>query len=211
MVYSTYCFLENLVLKPFYDNYSSTCNEAAKSAGIQVDNLPNYAKAVSPTATGLTYVISQLRSGDYQYVNNYMVDFTNSKNSTTLVFTGHLQMQTTISADSGICVAQAWANAETDWTASVVIESAKDDKGNPTVTISTPAPSITYSNSSERKNSCAMATEIIENFSKNFNLLFLQFFDPGFVVNIFLNLNPLITSGSFAKNIPGSVMLPGGQ
>ena len=64
MIYSNFCLLETLILRPFYINYASSCHAIIANAGLEIKEDPSYEQAVSPTPTGQSFVISSITTGD---------------------------------------------------------------------------------------------------------------------------------------------------
>ena len=218
MIYSHARLLENFVLQPFYDLLSTQVFSQIQGS-IDVPQGNDYATGRSATDTGLAYTISNVASGDDQYVNTFTVDIVNGTGEVDLNFKGHIQLYKGVSKNMGFCTADAHASGSVDWSGTVTITATKDDKGNPTLTV-TRAFKVDNSTSDSDKNDCAKAFEWIGKILGTILDVLTLGLSFGFFEKLFDSLMDLhipgigdlsLALGSLGNTVATAVMLPAGQ
>lgn len=213
MIFSSYCLLESLVLKPFYETYSSLSFETLGKASISVAPPPTYENARSFTSTGISYNVANT-TGDIsdQYVNNFLVNFKKtSPTGITLTIKGHMWAQKSQSIDVGICTASAWGNCTTDWTSIIAVDVSKDAMGRPTLSVQSTRTQIDDSFTDHGSNTCAKAVGWLLDIINNFISIFTGSINEDFLESIFKHMLLTDVGPSVGRSTHNSFMLPAGQ
>src|SRR5947208_12292979 len=116
MIYSTYCFLETLIIMPFYNSWAQSSTDSIRTGGQSMDmyvgspNSYNAAKAnIGDGSTGFTFNVMN-QTGTDQVRNNYQVVWTNTATGIRLSHSGTLYMYTQKSENMGFCTATVWSS-----------------------------------------------------------------------------------------------------
>ncbi|KAK3672969.1 hypothetical protein LTR78_007079 [Recurvomyces mirabilis] len=219
MIYSAYCLLETLVLKPFYDGYANSTHDVISKAGVNIPNVPDYHAAMSSNTDGKKWSIAA-QGGDDMYHNSYAVAFTSDGPNLTLKLSGGLDTKKSVSQNDFFCTASAWVSGYVNWEATIVVTADKNDKGEPTLRISNPPPKITSSGHDSWMNDCCKAFSWIAKIIGVIGDALSLGLDNNFFQNLFNNLlvptasgifNPVSALGSTGTTVNGSLLLPAGQ
>ncbi|MFD0586509.1 hypothetical protein ACFQZE_00735 [Paenibacillus sp. GCM10027627] len=170
MIYSHAVLVEEFFLKPVFDQMSTQIyNNIKDMINVGVGNDYNNAKKAfvnSDGTYGFTYNISDVNSGDNQYVNTFSVtvvnDFAQSKLD--FNFKGHIALYKDVSRNMGFCTAHAYAGGSVDWSGTVSLI-ASVDNNNPVLSITNNF-KIDNSSSDSGKNDCAKAFSVIGDILK---------------------------------------------
>lgn len=178
MIYSHSCLVEPFILQPFFEQLQSSVwgDPADSDSGVhsQLDDLNaggTYAAGCASTPSGMSYTISNVTTGDQQYVNTFSATLTTTavpaqgddppSSSAVIQLAGHLSFYKQVSKNMGFCTATAYATQSQDWSATVQIDTAKDASGLPTLAITHSALTTSASSQDSGRNQCADAWDII--------------------------------------------------
>jgi hypothetical protein len=219
MIYSHSCLVENLIVKPFFDKFRSGVHDQIKDH-IQVSKNNDYAAARSVTSTGLAFNISDVNTGDDQYVNNMTVDYSVSGTDVLVTFKGHLTVYKEVDKDMGFCTAKANAGGTIDWTSTITLASVKNKDGEPTLGISASEIKVLNQTSGSYKNDCAKAFEWIGKILGGILDALTLFASNGFFSKLFDDLMDLHIPGignvgaafsNLSNSVSAVLVLPAGQ
>lgn len=226
MIYANACLLEKLILKPFYESFRSTMYSGTGGTGgikgqIDVPEGNDYATAKALTDKGLTYTISNVNQGHDQYVNSYTVAFVNDTKActTTLAFSGTVSLYKEKTTNVGVSTADAWASIKIPWTGSVALATVKNDKGQPTLSI-TKSFSLGTPQQDSHENDTAKAFNWIGTIVGTILDAFSGFLDHGFFTKLLDGLmgtqipglgDVSVAFGNLGAAVDTVVMLPAGQ
>lgn len=130
MIYSSGAFLEDLILAPFYKTYAAAFQ--AQIEGLGADNAYEAAKFYNKgTPRTFSYALQHSDDGhDNQYWNSYNVSWKPlpGSNGISLEWSGSWHLRRRRDVNIGVDTASAWAQVESDWTATMTIEAALDDQ-----------------------------------------------------------------------------------
>lgn len=218
MIVSHADLVEALILEPLYNNLQTSVFSQI-SGKISVSKGKSYADAKTLTATGITYDMSNVSSGNDQYVNQLNVSFTNNASSVDINIGGHIHIYKEVSKDMGVCTAKAHATGDIKWSGKITIEATKDAQGNPTLKISQSTKIDSSTNSSD-KNDCAKAWKIIGEILGGILDIFTLGLDGMFFSNLFGELldtkipnigNIGQAFANISNSVRATVLLPAGQ
>lgn len=218
MIYSHKVLVEPLLLKPLYDTIKDDVYNAV-SGKLSVSQNNSYDQGRSLSDGIFTFRISNIDTGDDQYVNTFQADLPARGAAPTIAITnGSIYIYKHVSKSEWPEDATAWANATTKWHGSISITASKDKSGNPTL-----LPQMSYTLDSQHtdhgENGEAKFLEIIGNILGGF-LDSLVPFDNNFFSNLFKSLlsidvpdlgSPAQAMSNIGKSIDGALILPGGQ
>ncbi|PWW02922.1 hypothetical protein DFQ01_108201 [Paenibacillus cellulosilyticus] len=224
MIYSHHVLVEEFLLRPIFDQMSSGIyGHILNHIHVGMGNPYEDAKRayVNPDGTyGFSYNISDVNSGDNQYVNRFSVNIANNTAASKidLNFNGHIALYRNVSRDMGFCTAHAWAQGSVDWSGTIsLIASVADNR--PVLSM-TNSFKIDQSSSNSGKNDCAKAFEIFGEIVKGI-LDVLTFFSAGdFFHDLFdqvfkLDIPGIGDIGNVFGNLSNvcqtTIMLPAGQ
>ena len=155
LIYSRACILETLILKPLFEQFSQKCHDGIKNS-INVPQGNTYDQGKTVVAGGMDFVISNVSTGNDQYVNTYKmrtaVDRENHQ--VDLNLTGDLLLYKEIKKKQDVCTAEAWARGTLKWKATISLAVTKDAQGNPELTTATSFEIVTSEQNSDQ-NDCA--------------------------------------------------------
>ena len=160
MIYSTFCFLETIILKPFYESYAQgTQNQVTQC--LSISKTPNSWDSVKPTAaTGspLHFTAFNRTGTDDDYTNSYDVSWNSTPTGASINFNGTIYLKKTMSRDMLFCTAVAWKSNTLEWSSTINLNYDYDkEKDKPSITTTGPQIRINSSKSDSGKNSCADA------------------------------------------------------
>jgi|CXWL01.1.fsa_nt_gi hypothetical protein len=219
MIYSHERLMEQFVVKPFFDQLSTSVYTQIKDH-IDVSQNRNYADARSVTGTGLAFSISDVSSGDNQYVNHFSADYATADQAVTVTLNGHLAFYKGVNKNMGFCTANAHAIGSLDWSCTITLATAKNDKGEPTLGISASDARISNSTSDSGKNDCAKAFEEIGKIVGGVLDALTFFSDKGFFSNLLDGVMGLpvpgignlgTAFGNLTNSVSTVLVLPAGQ
>lgn len=133
MIYSHKVLVEPLLLKPLYDTIKDDLYNAV-SGKLSVSQNNSYDQGRSLSDGIFTFRISNVDTGDDQYVNTFQADLPARGAAPTIAITnGSIYIYKHVSKSEWPEDATAWANATTKWHGSISITASKDKSGNPTL------------------------------------------------------------------------------
>lgn len=218
MIISHTDLVESLILKPLYESLQTSVFSQI-NGNIDVSSGNNYENGKTLTSTGITYTISNVNSGDDQYVNTMDVTLNNKDTSVDIVVKGHIQLYKEVDKNMGFCTAKAHAGGTVDWTGTYSIEATKDELGNPTLKL-TQSTTIDNCTSDSDKNDCAKAFEWIGKILGTILDVITAGLDQGFFTKLFDDLMDLhipnignigAAFGNISNAVRTTILLPGGQ
>ncbi|KFF12464.1 hypothetical protein IW15_13045 [Chryseobacterium soli] len=120
MMISANCFLEALILRPFYNNLQQqTIAQVSQHINVGAGNSYEAAKSIHNNTW--SFNISNVNGGDDQYINQFNVSLDNVDGAVILNFTGNLHIYKEVSKDCFFCTARAYASADIGWNGTVKI------------------------------------------------------------------------------------------
>ncbi|MDV7699265.1 hypothetical protein N6B72_20280 [Chryseobacterium soli] len=218
MIISHNDLVEALILKPLYQSLQDNVYSQIKD-NISVSAGNTYDAGKKVDATGISYVISDISTGDDQYVNKMNVTLNNKETSVDITVKGHIQLYKEVDKNMGVCTAKAHAGGTVDWTGTFTIECTKDEMGNPTLKL-TQCTTIDNATQSSDKNTCATAFEWIGKILGTILDVLTLGLDQNFFSKLFddlmdLKIPKIGNIGNAFVNISNSarttILLPGGQ
>ncbi|QDW27170.1 hypothetical protein [Pedobacter sp. KBS0701] len=218
MIISHNDLVENLILRPLYENFQSGVFDQIKD-NINVTSGNTYEQGRTFTSTGISYTISNVSSGNDQYVNTIDVSFNNNATSVDIVLKGHVQLYKEVDKDMGVCTAKAYAGGTVDWSGLFTIEATKDASGYPTLKV-TNSSKIDNLSSDSDQNTCAKAFAWIGKILGGILDALTGGLDQGFFTGLFDGLLDLhipqignmgVAFGNLSNAVRTTILLPGGQ
>jgi len=134
--YSAQLLTDPWFLEPTYNNLASTVwNQIKDQIDVSVGN--EYAAGCTATDSGYSYTISNVNSGDDQYVNQYTVAIENGSNpgTVTMTFAGEIYLYKQVSKNLGVGTATAWASGTINWNQIWTLSPGVDTNGVPQLDI----------------------------------------------------------------------------
>lgn len=165
MIYSCGAFLEDLILKPFYDKYSGAFYDTLKDQ-ISLNSKTPYEKAKSvnaSTPSSFSYAVNDQEDGDDQYHNSFNASWAPlpGTNGVSITWNGSWHFREGRSVDVGVDTAKAWAQVESSWTATMTIEAALDDQKLPILKASSPQVQVTRWDTDSWMNTTAKIMKVL--------------------------------------------------
>ncbi|KAK6949364.1 hypothetical protein Daesc_009439 [Daldinia eschscholtzii] len=225
MIYSSFSFYESLILRPFYESFSSKFAERFENTNLKIPPTPSYKDAKSGVGANVSFQIAKVEAGDDQYTNQYSVSVSNpSESRIDIRFSGKISFQKTARKDL-ICQAVAWASNEMNWSAYITLTQTKDKDGKVIIQVKASDPEVSDNHPSHGQNTCADIWQEVAkiigtildvlkaiftlgiNADNFFSKLFLELVSP----NVGRLPGPSAFVGSLDSNINSTFMLPAGQ
>ncbi|KAK5451905.1 hypothetical protein LTS15_007628 [Exophiala xenobiotica] len=197
MVYSTFCFLETLILRPFYDAYKAKSHDKISNAGLNIGDFAPYdqARQVQSSGTGLHFAIYNVSGTDDDCTNTMDVTWTTIPTGVAISITGNISCKKTKSKNMFFCTATAWGSANQSWNTTINVDYDYDPQTNKPSLKPTDPPIIHVTSFSQDswKNDCAKAWGTIGEILGGILDLFTAFQDGNFFQDMFTNLmtNPV--------------------
>ncbi|KAF2837356.1 hypothetical protein M501DRAFT_978492 [Patellaria atrata CBS 101060] len=221
MIYSSFCFLESTILKPFYNQYSrNTQDEVRKNLSIAQD--PNsYESAKAITSTGFTFTTFNQTGTDDDYTNTFDVQWVSKPTGASIYLSGKIYIKKTMSKNMGFSTAVAWKDFTTTWSSSIDLNYGYDkitDKAN--ITTSGPQIITNGTTSNEWQNDTAKFWGTLGEIFGTFLDLFTAFQDGNFLANLFSDTTGIdhfslpdvnVALSSLPEGAKNAFMLPGGD
>lgn len=158
MIYSTFCFLETIVLKPFYDSYAQSTQDQVTQC-LSISQSPNsWASAKSVLADGewLHFNAFNQTGTNDDYTNSYDVNWIPTPTGASIHLSGTIYIKKTMTKDMPFCTAVAWRSNTLKWSSTINLDYGYDkDKDKPSITTVGPQIKIDSNTSDSGKNSCA--------------------------------------------------------
>jgi hypothetical protein len=224
MIYSHAVLVEEFFLRPIFENMSAHTYDYIRGH-INVGPGNDYDDAKKPFtdsdgSSGFAYTISDVNSGDNQYVNKYTVAIVNDAANSRLDFNfkGHINLYRNVSRDMGFCTAHAFAHGSVDWSGTISLIASVSDNA-PVLSI-TNSFKIDHSSSGSDKNDCAKAFGVIGDIVKGVLDVITFFSAEDFIDDLFdrvfnLNIPGIGNIGEVFGNLPNvcktTIVLPAGQ
>lgn len=220
MIYSHGVLVEHFFLKPLFDQMSTKIYDQIKN-NITVSKGNAYADAKKGLAdgTGFKFTISDVASGNDQYVNNYTVKFQNGTSRVDLLFSGQIALHKEVDKNMGFCTATAYASGSVDWSGTISIIADVDEHNAPRLK-TTQSFKVDKTSSNQHKNDCAEAFDWIGKILGTIVGLFTPFGLGGLLGNLFADLLAIETPGigdvgvvfgNLSNAIGATIMLPAGE
>ena len=217
MITSSHDLIEAFILKPFYNTLRKGVQDQI-SKHLKITENNSYEAGKKLAREGIDYTISDVSSGDDQYVNVYHVAYNNSPTEAELHFSGHMYFKKNVSKSEG-CNAEASAEAKIEWAATITITTTKNAQGEPSLQITKNTRIINHSHH-HSTNGCADTIAWIGKALKGIFQAYTHMLDLGFLANALsgvLNLNvPGIGNvgqvfGNFKNALGTYIILPAGD
>ena len=213
MVYSGFCFLETIILEPFYNAFAQSTQDQVRQC-LTLPSAPNsywQARSTPENGSGLHFeAFSQTGTND-DYTNNYDV----------ISINGTLYIKKTMSKDMLVCTAVAWKSNTVNWSTTINIQYGYDKvEDKPSITVSNPQVRITGTSSNSDKNGCADKWGTIGEIFGSFLDFFTAFQDGGFLGKLFSDTTGIgqftmpamnLALGTVSTASKNSFMLPAGD
>lgn len=130
MIISGNDLLESFILKPFFNNLRNQLyNGIHQHLSITENNTYENAKKLNPKSNGWTYTISNVTSGDNQYVNIFSVIIDNTDGKLILEFEGHIRIKKIVKKKV-IKTYHPYSESEVIWVATITLKSIKNNDKN---------------------------------------------------------------------------------
>jgi hypothetical protein len=188
VTYSGRCLTEPMLVQPVFEQLRQTVY-AQISSNINVAEGNDYSAARMETGNGWSFNISNVASGDDQYVNQFTVTLANGPGTVQIVFHGGIHAYKEVSKDAFFCTARAWASGDILWGGTITLAVT-----NGVLTIGTHFQTDSSNNHSDT-NSCADAFSWIGKIIGGVLDVFTGFTDGFYFSNL--------VSSAFSVNIPG--------
>lgn len=218
IVYSHAVLIEDLYLKPFFDQLRQGIYDQIHSH-IDVGIGRDYDAAKSATPTGFSYEIANDSSGDDQYVNRFEASFATTPGATAINLDGTLKFYKEHSRNLGLVTARASLTAEVTWSGTITISVEKDAGGVPTLHTDREFP-IVKSDHNTYMNDAAKGLDAFSNIFGDILNFLTKELSPGFFTTLFdallaVPVPGIGNIGGALQNLGSSVgtviVLPAGQ
>lgn len=160
MIYSTFCFLETIVLKPFYESYAQNTQDQVTQC-LSISNSPNSwdsAKSVAASGEGLHFNAFNQTGTNDDYTNSYDVTWSPTPTGASIKLSGTIYIKKTMTKDMLFCTAAAWRSNTLNWSSTINLDYGYDkEKDKPSITTVGPQIKIDGNSSDSGKNDCAAA------------------------------------------------------
>ena len=158
MVYSSFCFLETIILRPFYESYAQGTQDQVTKC-LSVSSSPNpwgSAKAVAASGDGLHFTTFDQTGTNDDYTNSYDVTWGSTPTGASIKFSGTIYVKKTMTRDMVTCNAVAWRSSTLKWSSSIDLNYGFDkEKNKPSITTVGPQITIDSSTPNSWQNTCA--------------------------------------------------------
>ena len=132
MIYSHTVLLEDLYLKPFFNQLQQNIyNKIKDHIDVGIGN--SYQNAKSSTPSGFSFNVSNVSSGDDQYVNHFEANIVTKPGTVEINLDGSLKFYKEHSKHLGLCTARASLTAGIDWSGTITLTVEKNKNGVPTL------------------------------------------------------------------------------
>lgn len=121
MIYSSFCFLETVILKPFYDTYSQGTQQQV-TKGLSISPNPNswkVAKSDAVSGNGLHFNAFNQTGTDDDYTNSYDVTWESTSAGALINLGGSIHIKKTMSKTMPFCTAIAWKDSTITWSSTI--------------------------------------------------------------------------------------------
>ncbi|KAI1464011.1 uncharacterized protein F4812DRAFT_468178 [Daldinia caldariorum] len=225
MIYSSFSLYESLILRLFYESFSTKFAQRFRNTFLKILPAPSYKDAKSGVGANVSFQIAKVEAGDDQYTNKYSVNALNTSDpSIQIRFSGEISFKKT-ARKALVCLAEAWASSKTEWSAEITLIKAKDKDGKVTIQVSASDPVFSGYKPSSGQNECAAfwkdvafwvgtildALKSIFTFGLSNDNFFKKLFMELLTPDIGSLPGPTAFVGSLDSNINSTFMLPAGQ
>ncbi len=218
IVYSHAVLVEQLILEPFFNTLRQGVYDKIRGQ-IDVGIGNDYTQAKSSTPSGFAYEISNVSSGDNQYVNRFSANLATSGGSVAIDLSGTLKFYREHSKDLGLCTARASVTASIAWSGTITLTVQKDADGVPTLHADQ-AVRIDNSHHDSSENDCAKAASVFGDILGHLLDIFTTGLTPGFFTELFESLlsvsvpdigNVGAALQALGSSVGSAIVMPAGQ
>ncbi|KAH8649748.1 hypothetical protein BGZ60DRAFT_534628 [Tricladium varicosporioides] len=164
MIYSSFCLLESVILKPFYNNYVSKCREMiGKHLSLGPDNDYDTARSVTNFLgnRALSYHIQDVSGSDNEYKNTFSALWSQTSTGVTILLAGVIHLKKTNSTNVGLGNATSWASLDEEWNSTINLDIAFDNGAQrPYIKASPPKMNTTKHEANSGQNTLAKTTGV---------------------------------------------------
>lgn len=214
MIYSSFCFLESLILIPFYKSYSkSTYDQVKKSL-----SLSKKSNIYSGAKHGWSFQVHDETNNGDEYSNNFKVTWTTESTEVIIHLNGTIVMKKSAQRNMVFCEANTYKKSTVNWSGSFHVKLSYD-KTTDAVNLKCTGPTIkSTSKTEDYENKCARDLDWVTEFFKIWANPFFIFSKAAFLdvmtTDVTGNsplpsLNLAMTAASVAAK--NSFMLPAGD
>lgn len=218
IVYSHAVLVERLILEPFFNALRQGVYDKIRDQ-IDVGIGNDYTQARSSTPSGFAYEISNVSSGDSQYVNHFVTNLTTAGDTVAIDLIGTLKFYREHSKDLGLCTARASVTASIAWSGTITLSVQKNAGGVPTLHADQ-AFRIDSSHHDKSENDCAKAAAVFGDILGHLVDLLTTGLTAGFFTRLFetlltVSVPDIGNVGAALQALGGSVgsaiVMPAGQ
>lgn len=160
MIYSTFCFLETIILRPFYQSYAQSTQDQVTQC-LSISSSPNTwdsAMSVATSGDGMHFNAFNQTGTNDDYTNSYDVTWSPTVVGCVINLSGTIYIKKTMTKDMLFCTAVAWKSITLQWSSTISLNYGYDkEKDKPSITTVGPQIKIVNSSTDSGKNSCADA------------------------------------------------------
>ena len=158
MVYSLFCFLETIILRPFYESYAQGTQDQVRKC-LSISSSPNpweSAKSALASGDGLYFNAFNQTGTNDDYTNSYEVTWSSTPTGASIKFSGTIFVKKTMVKDMLLCTAVAWKSSTLKWSGIIDLNYGFDkEQDKPSITTVGPLINIDSSTPGEWQNTCA--------------------------------------------------------
>ncbi|KAJ5676526.1 uncharacterized protein N7477_002159 [Penicillium maclennaniae] len=164
MIYSSFCLLESVILKNFYQTYADQTHSLVKDhLTLSSNNDYDYDKAkiikkdANGNQIGLSYKVYYTSGTDDDFQNSFDVHWSPTSTGVLIDLLGSIHIKKTNNTDVGAGnTATSWVSMDQTWSSTITLDCTIDSATNkPTIKASTPVITITSSNNDNYQNGWA--------------------------------------------------------
>ncbi|KAJ6113507.1 hypothetical protein N7523_006824 [Penicillium sp. IBT 18751x] len=162
MIYSSFCLLESVILKNFYQTYADQTHSLVKdhltlSSNNDYDTAKIIKKDANGNQTGLSYKVYYTSGTDDDFQNSFDVHWSPTSTGVLIDLLGSIHIKKTNNTDVGAGnTATSWVSMDQNWSSTITLDCTIDSATNkPTIKASTPVITITSSNNDQYQNGWA--------------------------------------------------------